>query len=626
MKAAKSLFVALFWSAVCQAEESKTKPNIVFIFTDDQDLRQGSLDSQSAVQEHLAAQGTVFTNHYATVAVCCPSRVSLMRGQHAHNTNNTAIKAPGGGYPKFKAAGLDDDYLPHWFRRAGYSAEYIGKLFNGDSVISYTPAPKGWNHIDVLLDPYTNAHNTVVMSENGARPVYYQGFQQTDVIRIKALDRLQGLLDDENPFFLMIAPTAPHCQDLRDAPIPPARYIGSFANVTVPKTKNFNPPDEYQKDKPSWLKTLPTLNTSQIDELDFIYQRRLESLKGVDDIVEDVVKMLEDHGALDNTYIIYSTDQGYHLGTHRLGAGKSLPYLEDTNIPLVVRGPNIPKGAVSNNPSIVADFAPTFLEIAGLTAQEQPPFFDGSSLLTSWQNPNTPQAAGKEAINIEYWGDGFTEMHEWSDGDYAPYFPGLYLNNTYKTMRVVGNEHSWMYSRWCTNQTELYDTLNDPHELVNLAGSSNPYHVRVKSRLNALLLVSKSCTQSSCRDPWRLISPPELPCHKRIRSLKDALNPAFDAFYDAFPLVQIEECLDYQYTPNEGPFYPDSAEFGLGIEYRKPTDNFAFPDPDPVAKLNHNATPAGGWEHRHATLELLWEAARELTDDELRQKPSNGTM
>ena len=156
---------------------------------------------------------------------------------------------------------------------------------------------------------------------------------------------------------------------------------------------------------------------------------------------------------------MYSTDQGYHLGTHRLGAGKSLPYLEDTNIPLVVRGPNIPKGAVSNNPSIVADFAPTFLEIAGLAAQDHPPFFDGSSLLKSWQDTNTPQAAGKEAINIEYWGDGFTEMHEWSDGDYAPYFPGLYLDNTYKTMRVVGDKHSWMYSRWCTNQTELYDTF-----------------------------------------------------------------------------------------------------------------------------------------------------------------------
>ncbi|WYZ39660.1 hypothetical protein EsH8_IV_000001 [Colletotrichum jinshuiense] len=622
-----SLVAGLLWLASCQAVEAKSRPNIVFIFTDDQDLRQGSFDSQTAVQELLAAEGTVFTNHYATVAVCCPSRVSLMRGQHAHNTNNTDIKAPGGGYPKFKAAGLDDDYLPHWLGRAGYNAESdIGKLFNGDSLIAYNPAPKGWRHIDVLLDPYTNAHNTVVMSENGARPVYYEGFQQTDVVRIKALDRLRTLLAEEDPFFLMIAPTAPHCHDLKDAPIPPARYMGAFANTTVPRAENFNPADKYQEGKPSWLGKLPALNESQIKEIDHIYQRRLEALRGVDDIIEDVVEMLEKEGALENTYIIYSSDQGYHLGTHRHGAGKCTHYLEDTNIPLVVRGPGIPRGAVSNNPSIVADFAPTLLEIAGLPSEEQPPFFDGSSLLKSWQQPDSPASTGKEAINIEFWGAAFTEMHEWADGDYAPYFPGLYLNNTYKTMRLVGDNHSWMYSRWCTNQTELYDTLNDPYELLNLADSTDPYHVRVISRLNALLLVAKSCTRSSCRNPWRLISPPSLPRSKRIRGLADALDPNFDDFYNSFPTVQIEECVPYQYTPNEGPYFPESAEFGLGMEYRKPTDNFAFVDPNPMVKLSSNQPPGGGWEHRHASIEMLLANARVLTDDELAQKPSNSTL
>lgn len=74
---------------------SAAKPNIVFIFTDDQDYHHGSLDAQPALQKHLVARGTSFTNHYAIVAVCCPSRVSLMRGQAAHNTNNTHIKSPG---------------------------------------------------------------------------------------------------------------------------------------------------------------------------------------------------------------------------------------------------------------------------------------------------------------------------------------------------------------------------------------------------------------------------------------------------------------------------------------------------------------------------------------------------
>ncbi|KAI8299120.1 Arylsulfatase [Colletotrichum sp. SAR11_240] len=246
------------------------------------------------------------------------------------------------------------------------------------------------------LDPYTNAHNTVVMSENGARPVWYQGFQQIGVVRIKALDRLDTLLN---------------------------------------------------------------LNNTQIAEIDHFYQRRLESLKEVDDIIDDVVEMLTVNDAIDNTYIIYTTDQGYHLGTHRTGIGKSLPYLEDTNIPLIVRGPGIPKGAVSSNPSLIVDFAPTFLDIAGLDPNDRPPFWDGSSLLDSWRSPNSPEISKrKEAVNIEYWGSGFVEMHQWSEGDYGISFPGLYSKNDYKTMRVVGDSSSWMYSRWCSNDTELYDT------------------------------------------------------------------------------------------------------------------------------------------------------------------------
>ncbi|KAJ3955162.1 hypothetical protein N0V92_008326 [Colletotrichum tropicale] len=438
-----SIFIAPLLVSVIDALGKKKGPNVVFIFTDDQDLRHGSVDTQRAVQEHIAAQGTVFTNHYASVAVCCPSRVSLMRGQHAHNTNNTAIKAPGGGFPKFRAAGLEEEYLPHWLEKAGYNAEFV-------------------------------------MSENGARPVWYQGFQQTDVVRIKALDRLGTLLKEEDPFFLMIAPTAPHVENLRDPPTPPARYLGSFANSTVPRTPNFNPADEYQHDKPSWLRTLPSLNNTQIAEIDHFYQRRLESLKGVDDIIDDVVEMLTVNDAIDDTYsmsykswfpqsairrdiddltVIYTTDQGYHLGTHRTGVGKSLPYLEDTNIPLIVRGPGIPKGAVSSNPSLVVDFAPTFLDIAGLDLNDRPPFWDGSSLLDSWKSPNSPEISKrKEAINIEYWGSGFVEMHQWSEGDYGISFPGLYSKNDYKTMRVVGDSSSWMYSRWCSNDTELYDT------------------------------------------------------------------------------------------------------------------------------------------------------------------------
>jgi N-acetylglucosamine-6-sulfatase len=125
-----------------------------------------------------------------------------------------------------------------------------------------------------------------------------------------------------------------------------------------------------------------------------------------------------------------------------------------------VRGPGVPEGVISDTPSTLTDFAPTFLEIAGVAAPDQPCFLDGASLLSAWKNPNSTELAkAKEAINIEYWGDVYTELPTWYGGVYAPYFPGLYLNNSYKTMRVVGRAYNWVYSRWCTNETELYDVL-----------------------------------------------------------------------------------------------------------------------------------------------------------------------
>ncbi|KAJ3542813.1 hypothetical protein NM208_g3896 [Fusarium decemcellulare] len=414
----------------------------------------------------------------------------------------------------------------------------------------------------------------------------------------------------------MIAPPAPCVERVRDTPTLAKRHFDTFGGLSVPRTPNFNPPSRYQKQKPSWLRGLESLNSTQIDEIDRLYQRRVEALQSVDDIVDDVVKMLEDAGVIDN-YFIYSTDQGYHLGTHR-HCGKLTPYREDTNIPLVVRGPGIRPGAVSHIPSTVTDFAPTFLEISELAKAHQPPFLDGDSLLEAWKNPNSRTLARrKEAINVEYWGTAFTELQSWSGGDYGSYFPGHYFEKDYKTMRYVSEKGSGMYSRWCNNDTELYNTLDDPFELRNLANSTDLHIQRVKSRLNALLLVTKSCAEDTCRKPWSVIQPPHLGHGKKVKTLDDALDPTYDTFYPSCPLVNIDECLGYQFTSNEGPFYPPNAEYGLGLGYRNSTDNFAYPDPEPVKRLPQNDPLGGGWDRRHATLEEVLSAARELTDEEL---------
>lgn len=129
----------------------------------------------------------------------------------------------------------------------------------------------------------------------------------------------------------------------------------------------------------------------------------------------------------------------------------------------------------------MTDFAPTFLDIAGLAQEYLPPFLDGPSTLPSWENPlDLSLGRAKEAINVEFWGRDPSEIPTWTGGDGTP---GIYNNNTYKkTMRIVAEEYAWVYSRWCTGDTELYDSLNDPFELTNLANDADPAVRRVKSR------------------------------------------------------------------------------------------------------------------------------------------------
>lgn len=207
----------------------------------------------------------------------------------------------------------------------------MGKLLNGYNTINYKPKPKGWDYINALTDPYTMQFNLQVMSENRGRPRVYNGFHQSDIIRAQSLDRLEYLTSKQDqPFFLTIAPTVPHKQDQpltaappvpdeRDqlltvapimpheqydyfAPVPLARHKGQFPNATAPRYPNWNPADTFQQQKSNWMKTLPPLTDDWIKFGDWLFQQRVEAVQGVDELIEDVVKMLEAKGVMDNTY------------------------------------------------------------------------------------------------------------------------------------------------------------------------------------------------------------------------------------------------------------------------------------------------------------------------------------
>ncbi|KAM0330747.1 hypothetical protein ACHAQA_003700 [Verticillium albo-atrum] len=573
--------------------------------TDDQDLRLGSTDYQSVLHRELIEKGTEFTNHFITTANCCPSRAAFLRGQQAHNTNITHVNAPGGNYDKFVASGQDEDYLPHWLKKAGYRTEYLGKLLNGYNTVNYnSPAPRGWDFINTLTDPYTMDFNQVVMSQNGDRPRLYGGFHQTDIIRAQALDRLDYLTDQKQPFYLTIAPTVPHEQYDYFAPVPLARHKGLFPNATAPRHPNWNPSDAIQQQKTHWIKDLSPLSKEWVEFGDWLFQQRVESLQGIDEIIEDVISKLEEKNVLDNTY-----NNGWHIGMHRIPAGKATPYAEDTNLPFIVRGPNVPQGVKSSLPGTHIDLAPTFLEIAGVKLEDQPELLDGRSLLGQWHEPESDYegqntGVGRELLNVEFWGLRIFE---------APSDPIVRIpNNSYKSLRLVGDQYTWLFIKWCNNDIELYNTHDDPWELTNLATSNEEGIKRLLARLNAVLLVTKSCALGTCRDPWTVLQPTKT---SAVSSLKEALHPDYDEFYAGLPVVQFKACMNYQSIQNEEPFYPPGAAETMS-KFRRSTDNFVTIGASKVLEQNLTVFH-GGKEQRHVRWEEILEASRELTEDEL---------
>jgi N-acetylglucosamine-6-sulfatase len=424
MKAITSLLLGIATVAAALVQQplnDKTRPNIVFILTDDQDKHLDSLKYMPLLQRYITDKGTVFNRHYCTTAVCCPSRVSLWTGRNAHNTNVTDVFPPYGGYPKFVAQGFNSAYLPIWLQDAGYNTFYTGKLFNSHTVLNYhSPFPAGWTTSDFLLDPFTYQYLNATTQRNRDPPVSWEGHYSTDVLAAKAYGLLEDAITLKTPFFLTVATNAPHSNvaaagihegmPIKDvlaairmtAPIPADRHKHLFPDVRVPRTANFNPAEQH---KVSWLKNLARLNDTVIQYNDYFYRQRLRALQAVDEIVEGLVTRLEDAGILENTYVVYSTDNGFHISQHRLNPGKECGFEEDINIPLIIRGPGVPVGE-TDVVTAHTDLAPTFLKIAGVEPRGD---FDGTAIPLDAEELRDAVRMRQEHVNVEFWGRSLPE-------------------------------------------------------------------------------------------------------------------------------------------------------------------------------------------------------------------------
>lgn len=240
---------------------------------------------------------------------------------------------------------------------------------------------------------------------------------------------------------------------------------------------------------------------------------------------------------LDNTYFLFSSDNGFHISQHRLHPGKECGYEDDIRVPFVIRGPGIPSGVVQSGVSSHSDLAPTILSLANLPLRST---FDGRALDVF----NATGEAKHEHVGVEFWGIG-TPEDKYNNAD-------LMLNNTYKSLRLESKAYSLYYSVWCTNEVEFYDMKQDPGQLRNKAREKGSYLGRpiphVVHRLDALLMVLKSCKGDSCRQPWRTIHP-----FGNVYSLIDALDKKYDTFYKHQPKVAFSSCELGYFLGAEGP-------------------------------------------------------------------------
>jgi N-acetylglucosamine-6-sulfatase len=462
-----------------KAQTVPTRPNFVFILTDD--MRKDDLAYMPKTRSLLGGRGISFENAFVSHALCAPSRATIMRGQYPQNSgvwSNSATDSPStstGGWEAYRTKGDEADNVATRLQGAGYRTGLFGKYMNRYAETTYVP--RGWDRwfaAATLGDPEYFDYD---VSDNGTTRHYGTSDNDylTDVLSTETDQFIATNVSQGIPFFAYVAPIAPH------APATPApRDAHDYDGIQGPRLSSFNEGDV--SDKPSWIRQLPKLSSSQISAINKRHENRVESLQAVDDMVEGVVntlntnRMPDGSNALDNTYIFFTSDNGFHHGEHRIPEQKWRPYEEDVNIPLLVRGPGVAASSTTYKMALNTDFLPTFMDLACSSVSpcdtrnwSYAP--DGRSLepvlhggVTTWRN----------AVLLE------------ASANYSP---------PYRSIRTVNTsaDPKRKYVEYKDGQRELYDLDQDPHERTNRYAPS-PVVDSLATRLQAL----KTCAGETC--------------------------------------------------------------------------------------------------------------------------------
>ena len=428
--------------------EASERTNVLLIVTDDQPA--ATVRHMPKLRETVGERGVSFGRAYLTDPLCCPSRATILTGKYTHNhgvTNNHHRK---GGARKFREEGLHRDTIGTRLGEAGYATGYFGKWMNG---YEGRHVPPGWGRW-FAFSGNLNRPDSYEVNSDGRQRTFPREQNETDLLGEEAEDFVRGHRNE--PWLAVVATHAPH------GPYwPPERHEDSFDGVKLPRTPAFDEDDV--STKPEAYRR-PPLSGKEKRKLRRAYEGKLEALQGVDDLVGGLVGALKETGQLDNTYVVYLTDNGYLLGEHRHEA-KGKPYEGSIRTPLLVRGPGVPAGETRGQLVGNVDLAPT---IAGWTGARPPENPDGRSLAPLLTT--SPPGSWREALLIEHFvGSDWTGLRT--------------LTHTYV-------EHEG-------GDRELYDMREDPYQVDNIHERADEDLLKtLEGRLGEL----KDCAAEQCRE------------------------------------------------------------------------------------------------------------------------------
>jgi N-acetylglucosamine-6-sulfatase len=467
------------------ASSAGSRPNIVVLLADDLDLLSFQVASVAGFLPNLArlfAEGTRFRESFVSTSLCCPSRATYLTGLYAHNHGVVRNGGPHGGFSTFMR-GFSRNHLALWMQQAGYRTGYVGKYLNG--YVDGRSVPPGWDDWHVLVDPTTYCMYGYLLSHRGD-PVYYGHDRlrdyQTDVLAAAAESVVLDwrTADASRPLFLSISTPAPHKEWSCYDGIRPAPRHARTPPLRMPMPPSFN--EEDMTDKPGWMRALLPVDEATMERL---YNERIVSLRAVDDLVGRLVAALEAAGELERTAFVFTSDNGYLLGRHRI-EGKVVLYEESIRVPLMLRLPDISGPRFVDAIALNNDLAPTLADLAGATPGLVP---DGRSLLPLLEEASVP------------WRNRFLVAFPPAGRapDRSPEVPPFFAIRTGDD----GDLGGLAYGETTTEggglvvAREFYNLAADPYQ--TMSGHHDPAQLPRLQRLKEHLETLKTCGQGTCQ-------------------------------------------------------------------------------------------------------------------------------